>query len=833
MKDLLEIETELECCNEAFEKANEILNNSSLENTRSNFQDSLNELRNDLDDQLRRIRKKDFEIAAVGREKAGKSSLLNAWIGFELLPTESVRCTYTTTEIRSCTDANEQRYLIEYFSRAEFESKFVDTDSISGIRGCDLLKQQEKEEIKKYQNEISSYLGKSSLTKYFASFDEVKKELRSAIADPGHARAVKKICIWTPELSVKENVVLHDVPGYDSPLTLHKEQTNAKIAAVDAILFAKLFRSPDLVDCEIEILEINDLNNSYIKAKDKLIVALTNCDLAGSAREYNELASKSRKAWKIKDIPESRIIPVCSLAESRNSKTPEQLHALKNLTELNGGKSGFAELKQAVNQCIQDIKYKIALERCNEIKNKIVDLCKSLQEEIKDKYKLDANSDIKDSLNEDEMQKIYLEWWTQKWKSIHENFQTFFYTEIRPNLSPDDPSFLNQDDLQFKKLYDTTIEETFRRIPASQKKRQLLIYNSVIHAGIVSPKEGNTKIRTELSYETLNSLEKLTENLNKFLWKNIDRMIAWIRKEMWNLPEIREEVICKDESVASGLIKCSFDALIKRLGRPCTDIFLRFPRSKIERIKVMQEFQMELLVIDKFMINGKLMDRGLHQFLANGKHGKIDIEIRQNEVVYNSNMEVQEEINAEPIEALNKSSNFKGSNESLNSVMSTKVKDGKKKGLFSKIKHQNEKKDIEDLSQSQIVEKTKPVETKYKMDHNQYAGVYFSPDAENVAQIQNEIEEDINEFLECMKNSVFYGSGIQRYYNQELDNLRRRFISLENEKGRWSFYVFKYLKQKDSKVTIPAPTMDDEIKSRTNIIKNMKEINQIIDKFYF
>ena len=40
-----------------------------------------------------------------------------------------------------------------------------------------------------------------------------------------------------------------------------------------------------------------------------------------------------------------------------------------------------------------------------------------------------------------------------------------------------------------------------------------------------------------------------------------------------------------------------------------------------------------------------------------------------------------------------------------------------------------------------------------------------------------------------MKNSVFHGSGIQRFYNQELDKYRRKFIELEEDKHRWFFLV--------------------------------------------
>jgi hypothetical protein len=225
----------------------------------------LNQIRHDLDDQLKRFRKKHFEIAVVGREKSGKSSLLNAWIGFELLPSDRNRCTYTTTEIRSCIALSDQKYLIEYLSSEEFKVNYT---NIANSHASKELQQKEYAEIDEKYEEIRLYLNKPNVIRAFEDFDEVKNELKSAISEVGHARAVKKICIWTPKISNSDHVVLYDVPGiytkkrlyfirfigidliispgYDSPITLHKEQTKAKIAAVDAVLYAKKFIEPGL-----------------------------------------------------------------------------------------------------------------------------------------------------------------------------------------------------------------------------------------------------------------------------------------------------------------------------------------------------------------------------------------------------------------------------------------------------------------------------------------------------------------------------------------------------------------------------------------------------------
>jgi hypothetical protein len=333
-----------------------------------------------------------------------------------LLPAQRKRCTYTTTELRSCPSINEQRYLVEYFSNEEFQTKIqVTKNSFESLKGKvnrdrDLL-QQEMEEIQELMDEIENYLGKPNIEKPFRSFEDVREELKSAISDPGQARAIKKVCIWTPIInSSDDKIIMYDVPGYDSPITLHKELTRTKIATVDSILYAKQFASPDLVDSEIEILKISDASNPFIKAKDKIIVALTCCDVVNSPHEYNDLTSQHVNAWKAFDVIPSRIIPVCSIAELNPGST-ESENVKMRLENLNSGKTGFRELKAAVKSCVEDSRNKIIQDRCDELKNKLKEFTGRLFQLIKADYSIDLKTEVKETLDDFEMDKIYAEWW--------------------------------------------------------------------------------------------------------------------------------------------------------------------------------------------------------------------------------------------------------------------------------------------------------------------------------------------------------------------------------------------------------------------------------------
>ena len=84
---------------------------------------------------LGKLKSKEFEIAVVGLEKAGKSTLSNALIRVNVLPAESERCTFTKTEIRS---GNKNCADVEFYSTDEFNKNFASQLKDLGYKECTL-----------------------------------------------------------------------------------------------------------------------------------------------------------------------------------------------------------------------------------------------------------------------------------------------------------------------------------------------------------------------------------------------------------------------------------------------------------------------------------------------------------------------------------------------------------------------------------------------------------------------------------------------------------------------------------------------------------------------
>lgn len=246
---------------------------------------------------LNKLQSREFTVAVVGLEKAGKSTLGDALIKSMVLPEYSERCTYTTTEIRS---GDKDIAEIFFYSREEFnrnfkrmlgEVKYPDAVDFSAMtletfkrywqavetdpeqRGLFMLHNgTTAEDIKAMlegKQKIISLFGKPS-KKYEKSdwgdsdeFTEFKSFITgmsgknsdgSVIREP-YPYAVKNVIIQSTELGEMDHLVLYDVPGFDSPTELHKRQTEEMLKESDAIiLVTNAGDRPNLTGTQLDML---------------------------------------------------------------------------------------------------------------------------------------------------------------------------------------------------------------------------------------------------------------------------------------------------------------------------------------------------------------------------------------------------------------------------------------------------------------------------------------------------------------------------------------------------------------------------------------------------
>lgn len=299
--------------------------------------DKLQKLRESNKKILHKLQSREFSVAVVGLEKAGKSTLGNALIKAMVLPEYSSRCTYTTTEIRSGdTDVAEvyfysreefnknfKRMLneLKYSEHADFFSMTLETFKrywqaveIEQNQFFQLHNGTTAEDIKNMlegKQKILSLLGKAPENygpEYWDPEDKFNlyKQRVTGMAglnpdgtvirvpDP---YSVKNVIIRSTQLAEMSHLVLYDVPGFDSPTELHKRQTEEMLKESDAIiLVTNVGDRPDLNGPQLDMLRKGQ-DRDGIKLNAKCFVFGNKIDRASDLETAKRNSATLRACW--------------------------------------------------------------------------------------------------------------------------------------------------------------------------------------------------------------------------------------------------------------------------------------------------------------------------------------------------------------------------------------------------------------------------------------------------------------------------------------------------------------------------------------------------------
>ena len=277
---------------------------------------------------LEKLRLREFTVAVVGLEKAGKSTLANALLKVVLLPEYTERCTYTTTEIRA---SNEDIAEIYFYGKEKFEENFRRLVKDTGWSGEETFDELDLRKFERYwsavktqnpalyqqhngttvedirmilgdKDAINYLVGKSPEFLRTATQDGYEQLHRYITGISGHESghvirtaepyAVEKVIIKSTGLSDMKNLVLYDVPGFDSPTDLHKKQTESMLKSADAIiLVTNVGDRPNLTGTQLDMLKKGQ-DEDGITLSDKVFVFGNKLDTAGNA----QLAEDNRAA---------------------------------------------------------------------------------------------------------------------------------------------------------------------------------------------------------------------------------------------------------------------------------------------------------------------------------------------------------------------------------------------------------------------------------------------------------------------------------------------------------------------------------------------------------
>ncbi|MGV8120117.1 MAG: dynamin family protein [Candidatus Xenobiia bacterium LiM19] len=569
-------------------------------------------IREQLEKELERLKGNCFNVAVIGLEKAGKSLLLNAWLGADVLPSMPERCTYTSTELWSAPSPEEERYIIEYYGRDEFFSQLKEKKlQKEQVTGSDKKKlENEIEEIQEHLQKIEEYLGKDTETHGFKDVTELRGQLDTIISskDKARARSVKRIKIYTMKLRIGRDIVFHDVPGFNSPIELHKQQTIAKLKECDAIIYTKEYDKPDLEGNEEQMLSIADQMDPFLTVADKIFIALTKVDRAKDGESLKNLIDKAGERWK--EVDRNHLIPVAAISHLCKMKTAKDEHMKLKETYIHdieklGIPDGIEELQLSIYRYMDNERSKIISKRCENILKECRRLICDGVTKLSGLFP-ESVEDLEKSAKKMELQG-FEEWWKNQWELIKEQFAAFYIDQI-----------IARDYSLFKTRFDEIIEQYSKSLFDEERISKRIVMHGLSKKGVVNYQYSHAHIRKEIESDAMKQIYSLSASLTSVV-EGIEKEIAqWCYKKLWEIDGIVDELLDEMKGDESLPLQHAFKTLFLRFARPTITLFIETPRDSLDRKNIVEHYKKEIELL-KIYYAGDTDHLNLENFLVTGQ----------------------------------------------------------------------------------------------------------------------------------------------------------------------------------------------------------------------
>ena len=711
--------------------------------------------------QLERLKKREFRIAVVGLEKAGKSTFINAWLECDLLPAKAGRCTFTTTQIYSVKNESEQSLEVQ----ARTEEEFID-----------LLKELEKigakEDLKTIKvNEITLQQVRSEPKRVFpfTRLEDIREPLKKYVADEKYAHAVLEARLYTNKLAQAEGIVFYDVPGLDSGLAKHVDEAQAMLSDCDAVILVQ--RDPSLKEKEQEIIKFTELGDKNVTVADKLFVFLSRIDSLATPEALKTHIEEASQDWlRRAKLPPERIVSGSAGAYlSLNNLAGEQtkleigdasdikakLQKLTGITDeetLRTKATGIPVIKDKIFNYINTKRVDILTKRCEASINKIMSSSEEIYRIVSKNYP--ENPEEAKLFEENNQLVLFTEWWDQKWEIIKADLQKYYQDSIANESleSSESKSLAQIEKFRERYLQIVDVEMNKLREQTFKKKDTIFLANAF---PVFARMKANFAWRDDLYSDITKLLSSIAHQLAVELKDEALELVKYMTHLLWGSNQVKSRLIQNSEEYFLEKLENSLSVLFLRFARPVAEALIRCPLKSDIRHKIIKSLGVDIEIIDNYYTGEEIAFKVLKKYAKHGSDLLFNPELRQQ-------------------------------------VLGVK-----------EVTPQ-----ISDLLKQIVVDVSNELE--------------FPQEREEAEAVVFEVQHDINALEEYLRYAIFDAAGFESYCIQELKGL---IDSFRDKKGTWNGVAINEWKQENSLLLAEIPDNLKSQESNLEVSERLRQLS--------
>ena len=585
--------------------------------------------------QLERLRKREFRIAVVGLEKAGKSTFINAWLECDLLPAKGGRCTFTTTQIYSVKSESEQRLEVQTRTQEQFIHLLKELETVGA-----------KEDLKTIrENEITlkQVRREGNLVIPFTRLEDIREQLKKYVADEKYAHAVLEARLYTNKLAQAEGIVFYDVPGSDSGLAKHVDEAQQMLSDCDAVIVIQRFRS--IREAELEIIKFTEQGDKNVTIADKLFVFLSHIDSLGSPEALKTHITEASQDWlKRANLPVNRIVSgsagayliLNNLAEEHTqleigqaSNIQDKLKTLTGIIDdemLKTQATGIPEIKQKIFNYINTERVAILKKRCEASIDKIVSTSEDIHHLVSQRFP--ENPEEAQRFEEERRRIDFSEWWHRKWEQIKADLQNFYETSVinKPLEKVNNESSSSIE--KFKDRYRQLLASEMAKLRQETLRKKEIIFDANSFPDFDKVR-ANYAWRDDLYGDVRTFLAALARQLAAELKDEALKLVDYMSSLLWGSSQVKERLIGYSEQEFLTRLENSLSVLFLRFARPVAEALIRGPVNSDTRSQIVKLLGADVELIDNYYQGDEPAFRVLKKYVKYGSDLLFNPSLRQ------------------------------------------------------------------------------------------------------------------------------------------------------------------------------------------------------------
>jgi GTPase Era involved in 16S rRNA processing len=585
--------------------------------------------------QLERLRKREFRIAVVGLEKAGKSTFINAWLECDLLPAKGGRCTFTTTQIYSVKSESEQRLEVQTRTQEQFIHLLKELETVGAKEDLNTIRENEitLQQVRKEGNLVIP----------FTRLEDIREQLKKYVADEKYAHAVLEARLYTNKLAQAEGIVFYDVPGSDSGLAKHVDEAQQMLSDCDAVIVIQRFRS--IREAELEIIKFTEQGDKNVTIADKLFVFLSHIDSLGSPEALKTHITEASQDWlKRANLPVNRIVSgsagayliLNNLAEEHTqleigqaSNIQDKLKTLTGIIDdemLKTQATGIPEIKEKIFNYINTERVAILKKRCEASIDKIVSTSEDIHHLVSQRFP--ENPEEAQRFEEERRRIDFSEWWHRKWEQIKADLQNFYETSVinKPLEKVNNESSSSIE--KFKDRYRQLLASEMAKLRQETLRKKEIIFDANSFPDFDKVR-ANYAWRDDLYGDVRTFLAALARQLAAELKDEALKLVDYMSSLLWGSSQVKERLIGYSEQEFLTRLENSLSVLFLRFARPVAEALIRGPVNSDTRSQIVKSLGVDVELIDNYYQGDEPAFRVLKKYVKYGSDLLFNPSLRQ------------------------------------------------------------------------------------------------------------------------------------------------------------------------------------------------------------